>query len=55
MQEKEEVEEQSLESADWNYAFSQAAKEKSVIGVFNSGKEGAFFQAGEAPWAAAAD
>lgn len=42
MQEKEEVEEQSLESADWNYVFSQAAKEKSVIGVLILGKRERF-------------
>lgn len=42
MQENEEVEEQSLESADSNYVFSQAAKEKSVIGVLILGKRERF-------------
>lgn len=55
MQENEEVEEQSLESPDSNYVFSQAAKAKKRNWCFNSGKERAFFQAGEALRAAAAD
>lgn len=39
---KEEVEEQSLESADWNYVFSQAGKRKSIIGVLILAKRKCF-------------